>query len=96
MDINYSNTLNASPARGENDDKHICPLQLDTIDRAIHLWSNKGDTVLTPFLGIGSEVHEAIKLKRRGIGFELKESYFNEAVKNCRRMEIDANQKTLF
>lgn len=96
MDIDYSNTLNAARGRDEADEKHICPLQLETIDRAIVLWSNEGDTVLTPFLGIGSEVHEAIKLNRYGIGFELKESYFNEAIKNCRSMEIEKSQKTLF
>lgn len=96
MDIDYSNTLNGAKGRDENDEKHICPLQLDTIERAITLWSNEGDTVLTPFLGIGSEVYEAIKLRRFGIGFELKESYFNEAVKNCRNIESEINQKTLF
>ena len=96
MDINYSNTLNGANAREDSDEKHICPLQLDTIDRAIRLWSNEGDTVLTPFLGIGSEVHEAIKLKRFGIGFELKDSYFNEAVKNCRKIELEVSQKSLF
>lgn len=74
----------------------VSPLQLDTIDRAITLWSNEGDTVLTPFLGIGSEVYEAIKMKRFGIGFELKESYFKEAIKNCRGMEMTANQPKLF
>lgn len=96
MDIDYSNTLNAQSGRDSNDEKHICPLQLDTIDRAITLWSNEGDTVLTPFLGIGSEVYEAIKMKRFGIGFELKESYFKEAIKNCRGMEMTANQPKLF
>lgn len=96
MDINYSNTLNGVKARSEEDEKHICPLQLETIERAIVLWSNEGDTVLTPFLGIGSEVYEAIKLKRFGIGFELKDSYFNEAVKNCRAMEFDTKQVSLF
>ena len=96
MDINYSNTLNAKGGRDENDEKHICPLQLETIERAIILWSNEGDKVLTPFMGIGSEVYEAIKLKRFGIGFELKDSYFAEAVKNCRSMEISMRQKTLF
>lgn len=96
MDIDYSNTLNAQSGRDSNDEKHICHLQLDTIDRAITLWSNEGDTVLTPFLGIGSEVYEAIKLRRFGIGFELKESYFNEAIKNCRGMEFAANQPKLF
>ena len=96
MDIDYSNTLNAQSGRDSNDEKHICPLQLDTIDRAITLWSNEGDTVLTPFLGIGSEVYEVIKMKRFGIGFELKESYFKEAIKNCRGMEMTANQPKLF
>lgn len=70
--------------------------QLDTIERAIILWSNEGDTVLTPFLGIGSEVYEAVKLNRFGIGFELKESYFKEAIKNIKGMEQLKSQKTLF
>lgn len=96
MDIDYSNTLNGNKARGENDERHICPLQLQTIERAIILWSNEGDTILTPFMGIGSEVYEAIKLNRKGIGFELKESYFAEAVKNCKQMEFEIKQKTLF
>jgi len=96
MDIDYGNTLNAQSGRDSNDEKHICPLQLDTIERAICLWSNEGDTVLTPFMGIGSEVYEAIKLKRYGIGFELKDSYFTEAVKNCKAIEFEVNQKTLF
>lgn len=96
MDIDYSNTLNAAKGRDEKDEKHICPLQLETIERAITLWSNEGDRVLTPFLGIGSEVYTAIKLKRFGVGFELKESYYNEAVKNCKSMECNMNQKTLF
>lgn len=96
MDIDYSNTLNAAKGRDDKDEKHICPLQLETIERAITLWSNEGDRVLTPFLGIGSEVYTAIKLKRFGVGFELKESYYNEAVKNCKSMECNMNQKTLF
>lgn len=96
MDIDYSNTLNAAKGRDEADEKHICPLQLDTIERAITLWSNEGDTVLTPFLGIGSEVYEAVKLNRFGIGFELKESYFKEAIKNIKGMEQLKSQKSLF
>lgn len=96
MDIDYSNTLNAAKGRGENDEKHICPLQLGTIERAITLWSNEGDTVLTPFLGIGSEVYQAIKLGRFGIGFELKDSYFGESIKNCKQAEMDKSQKLLF
>ncbi len=96
MDIDYSNTLNGIKGRDENDEKHICPLQLGTIERAITLWSNEGDRVLSPFLGIGSEVYQSIKLGRFGIGFELKESYFNEAIKNCKLAENDRKQKGLF
>lgn len=96
MDIDYSKTLNGVKGRDENDEKHICPLQLETIERAITLWSNEGDKVLTPFLGIGSEVYQAIKMGRYGIGFELKESYFNEAIKNCRNMEAEVNTPSLF
>lgn len=95
-DIDYSNTLNGYAARNENDEKHICPLQLETIERAIRLWSNDGDTVLTPFMGIGSEVYTAIKCGRKGIGFELKDSYFDVAVNNIKQIEQLTNQKTLF
>lgn len=96
MDINYSNTLNCKSGREQSDERHICPLQLDTINRAIHLWSNPGDTVLTPFMGIGSEVYEAIKIGRKGIGFELKDSYFAEAVKNIKHIEQQKKVRTLF
>jgi DNA modification methylase len=83
MDIDYGNTLQGfRNARDEKDEKHICPLQLDTIERLIHLYSNKGDTVFTPFMGIGSEVFQAVKMERKGIGFELKESYYELAKKN--------------
>lgn len=81
-DINYSDTLQYRSARDSDDEKHICPLQLPTIERAIHLYTNKGDTVFTPFMGIGSEVYQAVKMERYGIGFELKESYFSMAKKN--------------
>ena len=96
MDIDYSNTLNKMDARGEKDEKHICPLQLETIERAVRLWSNKHDVVLTPFMGIGSEVYQAILCERKGIGFELKESYFNEAVKNIKIAEAKVNEDVLF
>ena len=83
MDIDYGNTLQGyRNGRDANDEKHICPLQLDTIERLILLYSNKGDTVLTPFMGIGSEVFQAVKMERKAIGFELKESYFDLAKKN--------------
>jgi hypothetical protein len=82
MDINQSNTLQYMAAKQNQDERHIAPLQLDVIHRALQLWTNKGDTVFTPFLGIGSEIYESILLERKGIGFELKESYFELAKKN--------------
>ncbi|MBK9216958.1 MAG: site-specific DNA-methyltransferase [Chloracidobacterium sp.] len=95
-DINYNNTLNGREGRHENDERHICPLQLETIERAIHLWTNEGDTVLTPFLGIGSEAFQAIKMNRKAIGFELKDSYFDLAVKNVRGAVEGKNQLSIF
>lgn len=83
MDIRQSNTLNARDGRDKKDERHICPLQLDVIERALTLYSNPGDTVMTPFLGIGSEIYQALVMGRKGIGVELKESYYNQAVKNC-------------
>ena len=84
MDINPSNTLQKTSAREHKDEKHICPLQLDVIERAMQLWTNEDDLVLSPFMGIGSEGHIAIKMGRRFIGIELKESYYKQAVKNLR------------
>jgi DNA modification methylase len=95
MDINYSKTLNKE-GRESDDEKHIAPLQLETIERAIHLWSNPGETVFTPFLGIGSEPFQAIKMGRRGKGIELKKSYFDIAVKNCRNATSLNNQLQLW
>lgn len=82
MDINQTRTLQYRGGRAEKDEQHISPLQLDVIERCIDLWSNPGDTVLTPFLGIGSEVWGAVTMGRKGIGIELKPSYFAQAVKN--------------
>lgn len=97
MDIDYGNTLQGfRNGREDNDEKHICPLQLDTIERLIHLYSNKGDTVLTPFMGIGSEVYQAVKMERKGIGFELKESYFDLAKKNIKSAVAIKAQAALF
>lgn len=93
-DINYSNTLNKE-GREDEDEKHIAPLQLDTIERAIHLWTNPGETVFTPFGGIGSEVYQALKMGRKGYLIELKESYFNIAVKNCKSALLDKAQLSL-
>jgi DNA modification methylase len=96
MDIDQSNTLNARAARHESDTRHICPLQLDVIHRCLQLWSKEGDVVLSPFAGIGSEGHEALKLNRKFLGIELKESYFDEAAKNLRRVEQDQSRARLF
>lgn len=82
MDIDQGRTLQYRAGRDEKDEMHISPLQLDVIERCIDLWSAPGDTVLTPFLGIGSEVFCAVEMGRKGIGFELKPSYFQQAVKN--------------
>lgn len=82
MDINPNRTLNHRDAREEDDERHICPLQLDVIERAIDLWTAPDDLVFTPFLGIGSEIYTAVKMGRRGIGSELKESYWRQAIKN--------------
>lgn len=81
-DINQGRTLNKLPARDENDEKHMCPLQLDVIERCIHLWTNPGDMVASPFTGIGSEGFCAVKMGRRFIGAELKPQYWELAVKN--------------
>lgn len=88
MDINQTNTLQYRAGRDEKDEQHISPLQLDVIERCLDLWSAKGETVLTPFLGIGSEVYSAVKLGRKGLGFELKPSYFRQAVKNIAELNI--------
>jgi DNA modification methylase len=89
MDINQTRTLQYRGGRDEKDEQHISPLQLDVIERCIDLWSNPSDTVLTPFLGIGSEVWGAVTMGRKGIGIELKPSYFAQAVKNLARAKED-------
>ena len=95
-DINYSDTLQYASARDEKDEKHICPLQLETIRRCLHLWSNEGETVLSPFGGIGSEGYESLRLNRNYIGIELKESYYNQMQRNLKRMIADKMQPKLF
>lgn len=97
MDIDYGDTLQGfRNGRDEKDEKHICPLQLPTIERAIHLYTNKGDTVLSPFAGIGSEVYKAVEMGRYGIGFELKESYYDLMCGNMRAAVEKKAQKSLF
>jgi hypothetical protein len=82
MTVNQTNVLNVQAAREAQDEKHLCPLQLDVIERALVMWSNPGDVVLSPFMGIGSEGWGALKAKRRFIGVELKESYWRQAARN--------------
>lgn len=83
MDINPSDTLQGSSCKEDKDERHICPLQLGVIRRGINLWTNPGDVVLTPFLGIGSEAVVALQMNRKAIGIELKQSYYKQAVANC-------------
>ena len=85
-DINQTKTLQKESAREEQDEKHIAPLQLDVIERAVGLWSNPEDIVFTPFMGIGSEVWQAVKMGRKGIGIELKDSYYRQAEKNLKNL----------
>ena len=93
MDIQQTNVLNVKVARSEKDEKHLCPLQLDLIERALVLWSNPGDIVLSPFMGIGSEGYQALKAGRKFIGTELKEAYFRQAVENLKGA---ASQQDMF
>lgn len=96
-DIRKTNTLNKKDARAEDDEKHICPLQLDLIRRCIHLWTNPNDIVLDPFAGIGSTPYVAQEMERRAIGIELKESYYNQAVINCKsQLEEKEQQLSIF
>jgi DNA modification methylase len=94
--IRESDTLNVAEARDDKDERHICPLQLGTIERCIRLWSNPGELILSPFAGIGSEGYEAVRLGRRFVGFELKPQYAMAAAKNLRDAELVKTQGTLW
>lgn len=94
MDINFSNTLNARAARDHEDERHVCPMALDLIERAITLWSNPGDVVFDPFSGVGSTGYQAIKMGRKFVGSELKQSYFAQACKNIESAK--SSQTALF
>ena len=96
LDIRETKTLNERVAREEADERHICPLQLDFIERCVRLWSNPGETVLSPFAGIGSEIYQAVKFGRYGLGIELKESYWRTAVNNLQTLENEMGAATLF
>jgi DNA modification methylase/superfamily II DNA or RNA helicase len=94
--IKESDTLSVLEARSEKDERHICPLQLGTIERCIRLWSNKGETVFSPFAGIGSEGYQAMLLDRRFVGIELKPEYFRVAVRNILEAERKSKAERLF
>lgn len=96
FDIDQTDVLNYKVAKDSKDEKHIAPLQLGVIRRCIDMWTNKGEVVFTPFAGIGSEVVTAVEMGRKGIGTELKESYFRQAVRFCEEAELKAAQPTLF
>lgn len=94
-DINPSDTLQGRSAREEKDERHICPLQLQVIKRALNLWTNPNDIVFTPFMGIGSEIVTALEMGRRGAGIELKDSYYHQAELNCKAVQV-VEQTTLW
>jgi DNA modification methylase len=96
MDINQSDTLQKQSAREHADEKHICPLQLPVIERCLELWTNPNDIVLSPFAGIGSEIYKSLEMGRRGVGIELKESYYNQAVLNCDGISTAPKKISLF
>jgi DNA modification methylase len=95
-DVRVDRVLPYRAARDQEDEKHIHPLQLDVIDRAVVLWSNPGETVLTPFMGVGSEVYGAVTAGRRGIGIELKPSYYRQAVKSLESIGTQGEQQEGF
>lgn len=95
-DIRANVALCYKPARDKDDDRHVCPLQLDIITRSVILYTNPNEIVLTPFMGVGSEVFASVEQGRRGVGIELKESYFNQAVKNLKTISDAPQQETLF
>jgi DNA modification methylase len=96
MDIRIDRVLPHRAAKDDQDEKHVHPLQLDVIERAVQMWSNPGENVLTPFMGVGSEVYGAVANGRRGIGIELKPSYYRQAVKNLEMaaMVPEAKERT--
>lgn len=96
-DVRISRVLPFRESRDEEDEKHVHPLQLDVIERCIHLWSNPGEVVFTPFMGVGSEVFSAVRLGRKGVGAELKPSYYRQAIKNMAMVRNEeVVQDTLF
>jgi DNA modification methylase len=83
-DVRIDNVLPYRESKTEDDEKHVHPLQLDVIDRIVEMYTNEGEVVLTPFMGVGSEVYSPVSLGRKAIGIELKDSYFNQAIENLK------------
>lgn len=96
LGISETDTLQYTTARAPEDERHICPLQLGTIERCIKLYSNPDEVILTPFLGIGSEAYQAVRFGRKAIGIELKESYYRKAAENMRDIQLETEQVDLF
>jgi hypothetical protein len=92
-DIRIDEVLQYKESKDEDDEKHVHPLQLDVIDRLIELYSNPGETVLTPFMGVGSEVFGAVRLGRKSVGIELKDTYFRQAIKNLKELNHIVNKQ---
>jgi DNA modification methylase len=98
-DIRIDNVLDFKQSRDEDDEKHVHPLQLDVIDRLVYLYSNPDEVILTPFMGVGSEVYSPVSMGRKSIGIELKDSYYKQAIMNLKNVDnrfMKAEQKTLF
>lgn len=95
FDINQTDVLNARIAKNDKDEKHLCPLQKGVVERAVQLWTNKGDIVFTPFMGIGTEVWGAVNQGRKGIGIELKPEYFRQAIRNMQALDETKRQGSL-
>lgn len=95
MDIQRTDVLNGREGTDTGDEKHIAPLQLGVIERCVYMWSNPGETVFTPFAGIGSELYQSILCGRKAIGIELKESYYKTAIKNIKKAILASSQQEL-
>jgi DNA modification methylase len=96
-DIRIDNVLEFKKSKDEDDEKHVHPLQLDVIDRLVELYSNPNEVILTPFMGVGSEVYSAVKNGRKSIGIELKDTYFKQSIKNLAELNnIKNKQEVLF
>src|SRR5260221_54983 len=92
-DIRIDEVLQYKESKDEDDEKHVHPLQLDVIDRLVELYSNPGEIILTPFMGVGSEVYSPVSMGRKAIGIELKDSYFNQAIKNLKDVKNRFDEK---